>query len=159
MSFESIISDWLVDTESALIDNYNKLGLRASGSWAESLESFQEGGVSQGVRLGIKGKDYTEYIENGRRPNKDTDPKALKAWVGWAGSTFLKDWVRDKGIAANPYAVAWKIALKGWSVPNNYNAGGLVSDVLADGRMRDLNKQLSISIISEAKSKIINSLK
>ena len=155
---QEIIDKWLDKTENDLIENYDRLGLRASGSWAKSLEQFKQfdGNI---IKIGIKANDYTIYLEQGRQPNASQDQEKLKAWVGWAGSTIIKDWVDSKGININPYAIAWKIAREGWEVPNRHNAGGLVSDVLTRDSIDDLNKSLTLSIIEEFKSDIINKIK
>ena len=155
---EEIVNKWLADVEKDLVANYDKLGLRASGDWAKSLEPFTE--INPGkIRLGMLGNNYTQWIENGRGPNKDQSEKGLAAWVRWAGSTFLKKWVEDKPLNINPFGVAWKIAREGWEVPNRFNAAGLVSDVVTRKRMRELNRSLMLSLVENFKSEIINDLK
>ena len=158
MRTNEIINDWLVETKSALVQNYNDLGLRASGNWEESLSEFNE--LNNDVyRFGISGNDYTQYIENGRRPNQNQSKEVLAKWVGWAGNTIIKDWVQDKGLSLNPFAVAWKIALSGWSVPNAHNDGGLVSDVVTKERLEDLNRQIVVFKVQAFKSQVIKELK
>jgi hypothetical protein len=148
---EEIVSNWLNKIQKDLVLNYDRLGLRASGEWEESLEQFKElsGGV---LKFGILGADYTVQLEQGRRPNKNQSEDALKAWVGWAGSTFLKEWVEVKNIDASPYAIAWKIAREGWQVPNPNNAGGLVSDVVNRENLLELNREITLSIIEDFKN-------
>lgn len=158
MTARTIIDNWLNGVERDLIGNYNRLGLKASGLWEQSLEPFTNT-TNDGFKIGIKGQDYTEQLENGRRPNRNQSPEALKAWVGWAGSTFLADWVNDKGIDVSPYAVAWGIARNGWVVPNANNAGGLVSDVVTTDRISQLNKELVLFQVGELRSDIIKQLK
>ena len=83
MSADLIINKWLVGVKVDLIKNYDRLGLRASGDWAESLEIFQN--RNQGnIKAGITGNDYTQQLENGRRPNKNSSEEDIKKWVGWA---------------------------------------------------------------------------
>lgn len=89
-----------------LIPKFRELGMPASGEWEQNVHAR---------RNEIWGRDYTEYLALGRGPNNDQSPEALKAWVGWAGSTILAQWVQDKGLDLNPYAVAWKIAREGTS--------------------------------------------
>ncbi len=89
-----------------LIPKFRELGMPASGEWEQNVHA-------KGNE--IWGRDYTEYLALGRGPNNDQSPEALKAWVGWAGSTILAQWVQDKGLNINPYAVAWKIAREGTS--------------------------------------------
>lgn len=156
--FKKIADNWLKDIERDLVKNYDKLGLRASGKWAKSLTHFVDE-KEKGFSIGIKGQDYTYYLENGRRQNKDQSKESLKKWVGWAGSTFLAKWVKDKGITANPYAVAWKIALEGWEVPNPNNAGGLVSDVVTKKRIQELNRSIGLHLVGNFQSEIIKELK
>ena len=158
MTDKQIINGWLNDVQSDLVANYHRLGLRASGKWEESLESFVDP-TQEGFSVGIKGQRYTGGLENGRKPNSNKSKEALKKWVGWAGSTVLKDWVQDKGLNINPYAVAWKIARSGWQVPNKHNEGGLVSDVVTTDRISQLNRELVFNEVSELRSDLIRDLK
>lgn len=158
MTARTIIDNWLGKVESDLKDNYNRLGLKASGLWEQSLQQFVDV-TNDGYTIGIKGQDYTEQLENGRRPNRNQSPEAIKAWVGWAGSTILAEWVQNKGLNLNPYAVAWGIARNGWTVPNPNNAGGLVSDVVTTERVSQLNKELVLFYVDELRSDIIKEFK
>ena len=152
-----IIQQWLNDIQKDLIQNYDKLGLRASGNWVNSLDQFIET-TNEGFKIGIEGERYTGALENGRKPNSNQSPEALKAWVGWAGSTILAQWVEDKGIDINPFAVAWKIARDGWIVPNSNNAGGLVSDVVTTERVSELNRKLVLNRVDSLKSDLIDQI-
>ena len=154
MSAQSIINTWLVDRQRELIENYDALGLRASGNWAEQLE-VKPANQGPDIKAGILGADYTQQLENGRRPNQNSSEEEIKKWVGWAGNTIIKDWVNDKGLDLNPFAVAYKIAREGWQVPNKFNAGGLVSDVITDNKLNELNRDLSIFYTAQIKSQII----
>ena len=98
---EQIIGDVI---ERFLKPKFRELGMPASGEWEENVEA-------RGNE--IWGRHYAEYLVEGRPPNKDQDPEAMRRWVGWAGSTFLKYWVQNKGLNISPYAVAWKIAREG----------------------------------------------
>ena len=89
MTNEEIINNWLEDSRTDLVENYKRLGLKASGKWSESLESFTEQNGKQKT-IGISGQHYTYYLENGRSPNKKQSKEDIKKWVGWAGYTFLK---------------------------------------------------------------------
>lgn len=156
---QEIVDKWLAKVKKDLEANYLRLGLKASGNWPKALEPFTER-TNDGLRLGMLGEEYTGAIENGRNPNRDQSEEGLKAWVGWAGSTFLDQWVKDKDLDSilSPFAVAWKIALTGWEVPNPHNAGGLVSDVLTRERTNELNRELSAYYVGEIKTEMINNL-
>lgn len=152
-----IINKWLDGVQNDLTDNYNKLGLRASGNWPNELEPFVEATPLM-YKVGMLGSNYTGAIENGRKPNSNQDPEAVRRWVGWAGNTFLKEWANNKGIDVSPFAVAWKIAREGWQVPNRFNAGGLVSDVVTADRMDQLVRDMAFATISEVKSDILKNI-
>lgn len=153
MSAELIIKKWLNEINRDLVINYDRLGLRASGRWADSLEVFYN--QNQGnIRAGILGESYTEQLENGRRPNKKSSDEEIRRWVGWAGNTIIKKWVDDKGLDLNPFAVAYKIAREGWRVPNTNNTGGLVSDVATDRRINDLREKITLFYVDGISSDI-----
>jgi hypothetical protein len=157
MSVQTRIEAALVDLQRDLVLNYDKLGLRASGKWANELENFYNE-TGTGYRFGILGAQYTDVLQNGRRKNTKQTKESLRAWVGWAGSTFLKDWVEQKGIQVSPFAVAWKIAREGVKVPNAFNSGGLVSDVINDEAIEKFAEIIRFSIIESVSSDVKNVL-
>jgi hypothetical protein len=159
----SILEKWTLEKQDGLVTNYKRLKLKASGKWERSLrnEVTEKSGV---LKATIFGMDYTEFMENGRRRNgvlnpANGTPEAIKKWVGWAGSTFLKQWVIDKGLVISPFAVAWKIARKGINVPNRYNTGGLVSDVINKAALQDLGSRLIEAKVESFTSEIRKILK
>lgn len=152
---KELVDTWDKGVKSDLVANYNRLGLRASGKWEQELES-QISVSETNINIKYLGAKYTEQLQLGRKPNINQDPSKLHAWVGWAGSTFLKDWVKDKGLSINPFAVAYKIAREGIKVPNAYNKGGLVSNVITKSKIQELVDKLGIFIINDIKSDIIN---
>ena len=150
--------EWASEKENDFIKNYERLGLRASGNWAKLLSNEVTESDSK-IKIEFYGANYSQQLENGRLPNRNQDPKALKSWVGWAGSTFLKQWVADKGININPFAVAWKIAREGVKVPNTYNEGGLISDVITNESVSLLLNEMTDGMLLGIKSDIIKELK
>lgn len=155
ITVEGKINEALEKVKKDLIDSYQSKGLRASGNWEKELESFYEL-TGNGYRFGILGANYTDVLQNGRQPNKKQDDKSLKAWVGWAGSTFLKDWVSDKGLTISPFAVAWKIAREGVKVPNKNNKGGLISDVINDETIKTFTEIIKFDKLVTLKSDVRN---
>jgi hypothetical protein len=154
---ETKINDALEQVKKELVNSYNSKGLRASGKWEKELESFYQN-TGNGYQLGILGASYSEQLQNGRLPNKNKSPEGLRAWVGWAGSTFLKDWVKDKGLDISPFAVAWKIAREGVKVPNSFNKGGLVSDAINDETIQRFIEIIKFDQVVSIKSDIRNIL-
>ena len=151
---DEIVTNWLNDCQADLVDNYNKIGVRASGNWEQELETYNRVQPFN-IVAGIKGAPYTQFPSNGRNPNKNQSEEAIRKWVGWAGSTFIKKWVEDKGLDLSPYAVAAKIAKKGWEVPNRFNPGGLVDGVITDTRIKLLTDNIIGGMIKELRSDVL----
>ena len=138
---QSILKDYLAAMDSK--------GITASGKTRQfSKVVMREDGGAIEVPL------YNKGLIHGRSPNTNQNPERLRSWVGWAGSTFLKDWVEVKGIDISPYAVAWKIARQGWTVPNRYNDGQLVNETITDQKKSALLKELGNMYVTEIKTTI-----
>ena len=149
-----IVDKFAEETKQDFISYYESSGLKASGIWGRELES-QVTISDFSVNIKYLAPAYTEQLINGRNPNKKQSKEDLKAWVGWAGSTFLKEWVNQKGLNINPFAIAWKIAREGWKVPNQYNKGDLVSSVLNIQKINNLADLIGRSIVDDVKLTII----
>ena len=158
MNIRGNIEQWLGEVKGDLISQYNNMGLRASGQWEQGLETIVTQ-TDDKYNATILGEAYTGVLVSGRKPNTDQDPESLRRWVGWAGSTFLKEWAQRKGVQASPFAVAWKIAREGVKVPNAHNAGGFVTAVITDARIRDLLYGISGYMISQVRSDVIKTIK
>ena len=135
-----ILRTWLEEQKTGIIANYNAKGRKASGRFER--ETYVQVDTNKGA---IMAPRYAGVMPFGRRPNFNQDPKAIKSWVGWAGSTILKDWVQNKGLSINPYAVAYKIARKGIAEPTPPN--GLVTEVVDDEAIKELGRRLAQDII------------
>ena len=135
-----ILRAWLEEQKTSIIANYNAKGRKASGRFER--ETYVQMDTNKGS---IMSPPYAGVMLFGRRANFNKDPKAIKSWVGWAGSTFLKDWVQNKGLSINPFAVAYKIARKGIDEPTPPN--GLVTDVVNDDAIKELGKRLAKDLI------------
>lgn len=138
---------WLEERKQQLINNYNQLNLRASGKWPTLLK----GEVIErpdGIRVLMQGADYSQQMIKGRGQNTNQSPEAIRAWVGYAGSTFLAQWVKDKGLNMSPFAVAYEIARKGIRVPNRHNTGQLMKGVITDDTLTELLGIVGTAIIN-----------
>jgi len=136
-----------------LIDNYNKLGLRASGRYARELKSVV---TTSGTKTNLKitGPIESYFMEQGRGPNKVQSHQAVKN-LGW----YLQQWVADKGIDVNPYAAAHKIVYQGIAVPNPNNPGGVISDIINDQWFVELNKIIGLDVITDIRSDVLKQFK
>lgn len=140
----------VVDT--FLIPKFLSLGMNASGSWINALRADVVNGVGY-----IKGKDYTYWLVNGRLQNKDQSEAGINHFTKWAGHFIFKKWVQDKGISANPYAVARSVAKKGTSYSPN---GTDLLEVLESKEVKDyIYKKLAQDISLQLRSDIVRRLK
>ena len=150
---KEILENWLRMIAEDYKANMDAKGLTASGNTKSKTKVvMREDGGSIEVPL------YNKALVQGRRPNTKQDPESLRKWVGWAGSTFLADWVQDKGLPSGiAYAVAWKIAKEGWKVPNanksgrNFNDGTLIADTITPEKKTTLFKSLGENYTTEIK--------
>lgn len=131
-----------------LIPKFLELGMDASGEWVSSLEA-------RGFE--IWGRDYTQYLVEGRPPNNNQNPQDLRRWAVWAGSTFIKDWVNNKGISAPPIAVAYKIAREG---TKHYPKGTDLLDVLSSSEVENfIANELGRLVVVKVQKEFIKNFK
>ena len=135
-----ILKEWLEEQKTGIIANYNAKGRKASGRFEQ--ETYVQMDTNKGA---IMAPRYTGVMLFGRRPNFNQDPKAIMHFTRWAGHYIFKDWVQNKGITKNPYAVAYNIAKYGVKEPTPPN--GLVTEVVNDEAIKELGKRLAQDII------------
>ena len=125
------------------------MNFRASGKFEDELETKvkQE---DNNYKIQILGSAHTYFMENGRQPNKNQSPDAIKSFVGFAGSTFLADWVNNKGLTINPFAVAYVIATEGTK-----HKEPIISSVINDESINELLERVSGNLISDVKSDVM----
>lgn len=151
-SYKEISQAWAVKQMVDLENAYISRGQKASGQFGDSIEDKIEVNDYK-ISIEILGAKQIGIMQKGRIPNKNQTPEKLIAWVGWAGSTFLKNWVKDKSLSISPYAVAWKIAKEGITVPNRYNDGMLLNSVFTKDSIEDLTKEIGAYSLKEFTSK------
>lgn len=123
--------------------------VNASGELERSITYTIEGST-----LTIWGNDYIYYLQNGRGPNKNQSKEALLNFAGWAGSTFIKDWINDKGLDLNPFAVAYNLGKNGNII---YQQGGsnLVSSIFDEALQQTIENEFAGLLASEIESEIL----
>lgn len=122
-------------------------GLTASGRSARTLQSEVRENEQQGRIIStVTGEGYFRQLTFGRRPTRKSQGGVLlKA---------IKQWVIDKGLTLNPYAVTKKIHKQGITVPNRFNDGKVISDTVNNELFTEVNKK----IVSLYKSQIIQAV-
>jgi hypothetical protein len=105
----------------------------------------------------MKAARHSYFMEHGRRPNTEKSPAVAKRLY-----PIIKQWVQDKGLPFDNrrvFAICLKIVYKGIRVPNRYNPGGVISEVVTEQRMRQLARSLGRNILLEFQSFVIKDLK
>ena len=136
-------------------EQYNALGLPASRRFEKELEPTAEDGPFRKHAI-VYGSAYSGALISGRTKNTNQTPEGIRAFVGWAGNTWAKQWVEDKGLTINPFAVAYKIATKGVMVPNAHNSGALLDTALPSDILTEYINTLVGMKLEELRSDVVN---
>lgn len=147
-------------TSTDLLNNYIKLGLKASGEYGESLES-KVIETPKGYKIQQFGAEQALWMEEGRRPNQDQSPEGIKKAARQLYPVII-EWAQNKGLNftnSRSYLTARKIVMQGWQVPNNHNAGGVISDVINEGWLREGAKVAGGALLTELTSDILTRFK
>jgi len=156
MNINDLITEWMEETRVSLIIEYDRQGLRASGSYAESLEANVQDKKTS-FKAVMKAARHSEFMENGRPPNSAPSPEAAKRLY-----PIILQWVKDKNLTfdrGHVFAICLKIVYHGIAVPNKYNPGGVVSNVVTKDRIDILIDKIGNVFKSEIKSDVIRQLK
>jgi hypothetical protein len=121
MNRKAIYTKYLERFKTDLITNYDKLGLRASGKFADSLEY-----KIQGNKLTMYGAYHSIIMEEGRSSGGFPPLKAIEEWIEVKKGLPAIFVEKKKQFA---FIIARKIAKEGIKVPNEHNAGKVISDV------------------------------
>lgn len=133
------------EAQRKIIENYNSMGLRASGRFERELNV-----ISEPNRVRLVAPAYSWFMENGRSAGKAPPREVILQWI--RDKQLVFDGISDYQAS---YLICRKIAREGISVPNPYNSGGVISNILNDDFKRDLTSKVS-SLVG---SIIINNLK
>lgn len=137
MTAPQIVTAYMEQTRQDLIKSYQEKGLKASGRYAKGL-TYEVADDGKTIKAFMLSEHHVWYMEQGRKPNKQQTAKQARSL-----GHILEQWVKDKGISVNPYAAAWKIVREGIQVPNRYNPGDVVEDVVTNEWFDGLVKELS----------------
>jgi len=148
-----ILVEYFDTTIKDLIRSYEQKGLRASGKYAKSLKrDIRTTGTKTVAK--ITGASHIWYLQHGRGPNRDQSASQARSL-----GKILEQWVLDKGIDVNPYAAAWKIVREGIQVPNRFNPGDVVSDVINSEWLQEVADLLHFDVIETATSQVLTEFK
>lgn len=138
--------------------NADRLGLTYTGKYKNELEYKIEDGGST-TKYQIFGAAHTDYIINGRGPNRDQSVESAKKLY-----PIALEWAKTKGPSVDnvkqfAFRVALKWVYKGIQVPNQYNPGTAVSDVINERWFREGIDVAGGAILAEFNSDVLRSLK
>ena len=143
---KEVVENWLNEMQTALVAKYREVGVKDTGNYENQLETKLTEN-SSGFKAQILGANYAYWLEHGRKAGK-RPPMSV-----------IQEWVERKFTVENPrslaYVIARKIGEKGIQVPNKYNKGGIVSDVINDKAIQTLTKRLGTAVIENVKSDVI----
>lgn len=151
-TLNQIYAQWLDETQVKLIDEYQKLGFRASGTYAKQLEPF-----IQSNKIGMLGANYSEYMARGRGVTSPSKRGRLAA--------VMLQWINDKGItpreaSITKEALSWMIATKidreGYSVKSRE---GVITNVVNDVWIAELFRRIGNVEIERVKLELTQILK
>lgn len=133
---EQIYHKYLERLRLKLIAKYDELGLRASGKYADELEAE----VTEN-KITMYGSNHSQFMEFGRSSSAKFPP-----------INVISDWIETKkGLPAIfkekkkvfAFLIARKIAKEGIKVPNQFNAGKVVIEVVDSFLADDINEMLN----------------
>lgn len=139
---DSEVTKIVKDVRDEIVANYYKMKLNASGEFAEKTQV-----VEDGKSIKIVAPSYVYQMEDGRKAG--TMPPV----------SVIRKWIRDKNANAGtdiPEEAAWAIAYAikrdGIRVPNEHNAGRVVSSILNPALIQritvDINKIITAKVLT-----------
>lgn len=136
---ETISNSLVKDLQKSLKDK----GHYATGKTAGSIRNeVRDSGFK------IYGSQHIGALVFGRKPSGRKGSASEPLWKA------LDRWARAKGITINPYAAANKIHKFGIKVPNEFNKGKVISDVINDDWIEKISKSLLDFRSKEFKSRL-----
>lgn len=144
MDEKTLYRDYLNRFRLRLIEEYDRLGLRASGSFERGLEGEVKGNV-----ITMWGAHHSLFMEQGRRAGGMPPVERIAEWIEnkkGLPQSFIENKDQIK------WAIAKNIAKQGIKVPNKHNKGGVISKPLEQFLTTELYNMLDkVGIIWEKK--------
>ena len=125
-----------------IFESYVSKGLVASGEFGRDLKVND-----LGDRVTITAPQYVVQMEQGRKAGSFPPVSAIKKWI--------QD--KNRTVGANipeeaAFAIAYVMKRDGIKVPNKFNGGGVVSDIINPERVKrltlDINKIIKAKILT-----------
>lgn len=155
---ESSMFNFMSKSVTDLKANADKLGLTYTGKYKDELE-YRVIEESTTTKYQIWGGYHTQFMENGRAPNKDKSVAAAKKLY-----PIALEWAMTKGPSVDnvkqfAFRVALKWVYKGIQVPNSYNPGTVVSDIINKSWFDEGIRTAGGALLPQIKSDVLRSIK
>lgn len=125
-----------------IFESYISKGLVASGEFGRELKVNDLGN-----RVTITAPKHTIQMEQGRKAGAFPPVSAIKKWIQDKNRTAGTNIPEEAA-----FAIAYVIKRDGIKVPNKYNGGGVVSDIINPERVKrltlDINKIIKAKILT-----------
>lgn len=125
-----------------IFESYISKGLVASGEFGRELKVNDLGN-----RVTITAPAHVYQMELGRKAGAFPPVSAIKKWIQDKNRTAGTNIPEEAA-----YAIAYVIKRDGIKVPNKYNGGGVVSDIINPERVKrltlDINKIIKAKILT-----------
>lgn len=143
---KNIIAAHFDGVRDQIMDNYHKSGMKASGKFErETYVAATNSNTS--VSVSLVGAPHSRFVDGGRNKTSQgalaNEPRL---------QVLIAQWMKDKGITGNAYAITKKIHKFGW-VPRSYSKIGksVISSAVSDNGWKDnmvneLRKYVTITI-------------
>lgn len=137
MNLELELDKWMEQSRVLLVQNYERRGQMASGAFGEGLRVETNDNHSS-----MYAPNHVWFMVNGRKPNKDQDPHSLWLFARKAAGGWAKEWLNNKGLTGNAFALAYNIGMFGITVPNKNNDGKLLEETFTEERYTELYNKI-----------------
>ena len=144
-AIKDLLDEWCKERNKELIDRYHSMGLKASGKFEKELRYD-----ASDTQATIYAPPHVGAMVAGRSTTKTSTASSPTL------RQVIRKWIDDKGITPEgkiskdslAYLIARKIHSQGIKVPNAYNDGTLISSVITDEKIKDLQKQITENYIT-----------
>jgi hypothetical protein len=148
MEIAEVLQAELDKLKEELISEYDSLGMRASGQWADSLEV--QTSEMRGTLLGL---DYTRQLQFGRDAGR------------FPPINLIEKWIEDKGInytgitlSSLAFLIARKISREGWD-RNGFGGVDLIGRIVTPERIQRIIDKVGEVYLSGFVNEVITQLK
>ncbi len=138
-----------------VISKYDEKGMRASGDFAESLETIITEEPT-GYKAELIGNAYAYQLEQGRLAGKQPPSEVIEKWIVDKG--IANQIEGNISISSLAYLIARKIGREGWN-RQGYGGVNLISEVITEKRIQEIIDKIGEVYISQFSDKIINEFK